>query len=173
MTTGECAQGHNSAIVDEAGDAFVVYHTRFNNGTEGHQVRFRQLFVNENGWLVASPFRFTGKQTRQADIDSRRLFTADEVAGVYNLLIHPYRLNHSAMAEATPVKVALAADGTISGDRTGTWSFTQEGQVVCRPQHRRRYLSWRGPQSECRRIYRHGCGVLHGGKRRRCTRMAL
>lgn len=128
MTTGECAQGHNSAIVDEDGDAFVVYHTRFNNGTEGHQVRFRQLFVNENGWLVASPFRFTGKKTRQADIDSRRLFTADEVAGVYSLLIHPYRLNHSAMAEATPVKVTLAADGTISGDRTGTWSFTQEGK---------------------------------------------
>lgn len=124
MTVGECAQGHNSALVDKDGDAFVVYHTKFNDGTYGHQVRVRQLFQNKSGWLVASPFRYTGKQTRQADIDSRRLFTEDEITGTYDLLIHPYKLNHNAMAEATPVKVTLNADGTISGAKTGTWAYT-------------------------------------------------
>lgn len=126
MTKGECAGGHNSAIVDTEGDAFVVYHTKFNDGTFGFNVRTRQLFVNELGWLVASPFRFTGKQTRQSDIESRQIFTPEEIEGNYQLLIHPYKLNHNNMAEATPVNVYLSADGKISGDRTGTWAYSQE-----------------------------------------------
>ena len=128
MTVGECAEGHNSAITDSEGDSFVVYHTKFNNGTQGFQVRIRQLFVNEKGWLTASPFRFTGKQTRQADIGSRRLFSPDEIAGRYKLLIHPYKLNHNKMAEAVPVTVVLSADGKISGDRSGSWAFSEEGK---------------------------------------------
>lgn len=128
MTIGECAQGHNSAIVDKDGDAFVIYHTKFNNGTIGHQVRTRQLFVNEKGWLVASPFRFTGKQTTQAKIETSRLFSAEDIDGTYNLLIHPYKLNHNTMQEAVPIKVTLSADGKITGDKTGTWSFSQEGK---------------------------------------------
>ncbi len=128
MTVGECAEGHNSAITDADGDAFVVYHTKFNNGTEGFQVRIRQLFVNERGWLVASPFRFTGKQTRQTDIESRQLFTPEEIAGTYQLLIHPYKLNHKKMAEATPVTVTLSADGKITGDYSGTWAYSEEGK---------------------------------------------
>ncbi|MDE6637340.1 MAG: glycoside hydrolase family 43 protein [Muribaculaceae bacterium] len=128
MTVGECAEGHNSAITDKDGDSFVVYHTKFNNGTQGFQVRIRQLFVNEKGWLVTSPFRFTGKQTRQADIDSRQLFSPEEIAGTYKLLIHPYKLNHKKMAEATPVTVILSADGKISGDRSGSWSYSEDGK---------------------------------------------
>lgn len=128
MTVGECAQGHNSAIVDNDGDAFVVYHTKFNDGTVGHQVRVRQLFVNEKGWLVASPFRYTGKQTRQTDIESSQLFKAKEVAGTYHLLLHPYRMDYVNMQESTPVTVTLSEDGKISGDKTGTWKFSQDGK---------------------------------------------
>lgn len=128
MTVGECAEGHNSAITDSDGDAFVVYHTKFNNGTQGFQVRVRQLFVNEKGWLAASPFRFTGKQTRQTDIESRQLFSTEEIAGTYKLLIHPYKLNHSKMAEATPVTVVLSADGKITGDRSGSWAYSEDGK---------------------------------------------
>lgn len=128
MTTGETAQGHNSAMVDDDGDAFVIFHTKFNDGTYGHQVRTRQLFVNENGWLCASAFRYTGKQTTQAQIESSQLFTTDEIAGTYQLLIHPYRLDHSTMQEATPVSVTLKADGTISGTYSGTWKYSQDGK---------------------------------------------
>lgn len=128
MTIGECAQGHNSAIVDKDGDAFVIYHTKFNDGTIGHQVRTRQLFINENGWLVASPFRFTGKKTTQSEIETSRLFSAEAIAGTYNLLIHPYKLDHNTMQEAVPIKVTLTADGKITGEKTGTWYFSQEGK---------------------------------------------
>ena len=128
MTVGECAEGHNSACVDADGNAFVVYHTKFNNGTIHHQVRVRQLFQNEFGWLVASPFRYTGMKTTQAQIESSRLYSNEEIAGTYQLMIHPYKLNHKSYAEATPVSVVLSEDGKISGDKTGTWEFTQEGK---------------------------------------------
>lgn len=128
MTVGECAEGHNSAITDTEGDSFVVYHTKFNNGTQGFQVRIRQLFVNEKGWLVASPFRFTGKQIRQADIEQSRLFTPEEIEGTYKLMIHPYRLNHNNMDESTPVTVTLSSDGKITGDRKGTWAYSEDGK---------------------------------------------
>lgn len=125
MTVGECAEGHNSAITDREGDSFLVYHTKFNDGSYNFQVRIRQLFVNEKGWLVASPFRFTGKQTRQADIESRRLFTPEEIAGTYKLMIHPYRLDHNKMDEASPVSVTLSADGKITGTYSGTWAYSE------------------------------------------------
>lgn len=128
MTVGECAEGHNSACVDADGNAFVVYHTKFNNGTIHHQVRVRQLFQNEYGWLVASPFRYTGMKTTQTQIETERLYSNEEIAGTYQLMIHPYKLNHKSYAEATPVSVVLSEDGKISGDKTGTWEFTQEGK---------------------------------------------
>ncbi len=128
MTVGETAEGHNSAIDNSDGDAFLVDHTKFNDGTVGHQVRTRQLFLNEKNWLVASPFLYTGKQTTQAVIDSTQLFSADSVAGTYQLLIHPYRLDYTNMEESTPVTVTLTADGNISGDRTGTWKYSEDGK---------------------------------------------
>lgn len=124
MTVGECAEGHNSAIVDEEGDAFVVYHTKFNDGTAGHQVRVRQLFQNEKGWLVASPFRYTGKQTTQAKIDAAQMFTAKEIAGTYQLMLHPYKMDYTKMQESTPVTVTLTEDGKITGSKTGTWKYS-------------------------------------------------
>ncbi len=128
MTVGECAQGHNSAIVDPDGEAFVVYHTKFNDGTVGHLVRTRQLFLNEKQWLVASPFDYTGKQTTQETIDTTQLFTAEEIAGTYQLLTHSYRLDHANMQESTPVNVSLSADGKITGSKSGTWKYSQDGK---------------------------------------------
>lgn len=131
MTVGECAEGHNSAIVDEKGNAFVVYHTKFNDGTAGHLVRVRQLFQNEKGWLVAAPFRHTSginPATTQTKIESEQIFSDADIVGTYQLLIHPYRLDYEKFAEAKPVTVKLNADGTISGDRTGSWKISVEGK---------------------------------------------
>ena len=124
MTVGETAQGHNSIIAAEDGRTYLVYHTKFNNGTAGHQVRVHQVFVNENGWLVASPFEYNGEQLTDNDMATRELFTASEIVGTYQVLIHKYQMNHANMEEVTPISITLTADGKISGDKTGTWSTT-------------------------------------------------
>ena len=128
MTTGECAQGHNSACQDDLGRTFLVTHTKFNDGTIGHQIRAYQLFVNKFGWLCTAPFQFDGETTTDADIATTQPFSPEDIEGDYHLLIHPYKLDHSKYEEATPTIVHLTADGKVTGNAyTGTWKYTDEG----------------------------------------------
>ncbi len=130
QTLGECAQGHNSAVMDGYKRNFVVYHTKFNNGTDGHEVRTRQLYLNEDGWLCAAPFQFDAERINSKNvtdelIQTTTLYTAEEMAGEYKVLIHKYRMNFKNMEEVTPIKIKLSADGKVSGARTGTWTMTE------------------------------------------------
>ena len=123
MPNAELAQGHNSAIVDHKGRALIVYHTRFMNRAEEHEVRVHQLFVNQDGWLVAAPYEFSGETYTDNDIATQQLYDATEVEGDYQIIAHPYRQNTAAMAYEKPVTIHLNADGSISGEYTGKWEL--------------------------------------------------
>ena len=122
---GETAEGHNSACADDKGRNFVMYHTKFNDGSVGFQIRAHQLFVNEKGWLVEGPFNYRGEKTTDEDIKNGCPWTNEEIAGEYNILIHPYNLDHKNMQEATPQKITLNANGRVTGDYTGTWAMKE------------------------------------------------
>lgn len=124
QNVGERAQGHNSACTDNKGRSFVVYHTKFNDGTDGHQVRVHQLFTNRNGWLVAAPFCYQGEVQTDEDIAAGCPWTKEELTGDYQILLHPYKLNQKEYEEMTPSTITLAEDGSVKGDATGTWSLT-------------------------------------------------
>jgi arabinan endo-1,5-alpha-L-arabinosidase len=123
---GERSQGHNSIIAAEDGRTYLVYHTRFQNRNEEHQVRVHQVFQNEDGWLVAAPFEYTGEQVKSADIATTQQIATDRIPGTYQLLIHPFKLDHTKKEAAKPVEIELHADGTITGESTGSWTI-QEG----------------------------------------------
>lgn len=123
MPNAELAQGHNSAIVDHKGRALIVYHTRFLNRSEEHEVRVHQLFVNQDGWLVAAPYEFSGETYTDNDIATQQLYDATEVEGDYQIIAHPYRQNTAAMDYEKPVTIHLNADGSISGEYTGKWEL--------------------------------------------------
>lgn len=123
MPAAELAQGHNSAMIDENGRAMLVYHTRFNDGTEGHQVRVHQLFLNQDGWLVASPYEFSGETYTDNDIATQQLYAVDEVEGDYQLIAHPYRQNTADKAYEKPITIHLNADGTVTGEYKGKWEL--------------------------------------------------
>ncbi len=119
------AQGHNSAYVAEDGRIFVVYHSRFAGGKygiqEAHEVRVQQLFVNENGWLVAAPYEYAGETISESG------YTMAEMCGEYEFILHEpttyYRKagqNYKGIVEA--VNITLHEDGTVTGALTGTWS---------------------------------------------------
>ncbi len=120
MSTGYVAQGHNSSFVDDDGKAYVIYHTRFNDGTEGHQVRVHQLFVNEDGWLVTAPFEYTGETLTSS-------VTAADVVGDYEVLFHKLNIDYENLEVVTGENITFNADGTITGDRSGTWEFSSKG----------------------------------------------
>jgi arabinan endo-1,5-alpha-L-arabinosidase len=122
MTVGECAQGHNSIIAAEDGRTYLVYHTKFNDGTIGHQVRTHQVFQNKNGWLVAAPFEYNGEDIVSDDVASKELVPAEEIPGTYFVMIHKYKMDYANMEEVTPVKITLTDDGKVIGAYTGTWT---------------------------------------------------
>lgn len=124
MSGAEIAQGHNSAFTDKEGRSFVVYHSRFTNKGEGHEVRVHQLFLNDEGWIMAAPFEFDGETITNNDIATKASIADTEIAGDYQFLRHEYDQNTEAKAYETPVNIRLNADGTISGAENGTWERT-------------------------------------------------
>ena len=123
--SSERSQGHNSIIAAQDGRTYLVYHTRFQNLGEAHEVRVHQVFQNEDGWLVAAPFEYTGEQVKSADITKTQQIATDKIAGGYKLLIHNYKLDHTKKALGKPVEISLRGDGTISGDASGKWTVKE------------------------------------------------
>jgi arabinan endo-1,5-alpha-L-arabinosidase len=124
---GERSQGHNSIIAAEDGRTYLVYHTRFQNWGESHQVRVHQVFQSKNGWLVVAPFEYTGEEVKSADIATTQQIATERIAGKYKLLIHDYKLDHTSKKASEPVDVELTTDGNITGTATGTWKI-EEGK---------------------------------------------
>jgi arabinan endo-1,5-alpha-L-arabinosidase len=114
MEVGYKSCGHNSAFINKDGQMYLVYHTRFNDGTEGHGVRIHQMFMNAEGWPVVAPYEYS-----QSKI-SEKGYNQDDVVGYYQFINHQ-SLNSSTMLKTQNIE--LKADGTVSGDVTGTWSM--------------------------------------------------
>lgn len=123
--TSERSQGHNSIIAADDGRTYLVYHTKFQNWAESHQVRIHQVFQNEDGWLVAAPFEYTGETVTSADIASTRQIATDDIPGLYKLLVHREKLNHTIKEMVTPVEIELKSDKTITGEYTGSWTLPE------------------------------------------------
>ena len=121
--SGERSQGHNSIIAAEDGRTYLVYHTRFQNWGESHQVRVHQVFQNEDSWLVAAPFEYTGERIKSSHISAKQKIATDKIPGKYKVLVHTYKLDHTTKAYNTPKEVTLSSDGTISGGYSGSWSI--------------------------------------------------
>lgn len=112
---GYMSGGHNSAIITPEGDRFLIYHTRFNLGTEWHQVRVHQQFLNEDNWPVTAVYEYLGSEIQLAGYDK------SEIVGEYEYVNHglTYSARYTGMLDT--LKVTLNEDGTITGDVTGTW----------------------------------------------------
>lgn len=124
MPYAEIAQGHNSAFTDHKGRSFVVYHTRSTVGHEGHEVRVHQLFLNQDGWIMAAPYEFSGETITNDDIASKASIPDAEIPGNYQFMRHEYNQNTAGLAYETPVDIELTADGKIKGGATGIWTRT-------------------------------------------------
>ena len=115
LDTAYLAGGHSSSIVTADGKMFQVYHTRFNYGHEGHQVRVHQMARTKNGWAVVLPFEYTGET-----IDYNGFSKADLV-GEYEFINHGTISNGCAdWADVNGIiaptqNISLNADGTITG----------------------------------------------------------
>ncbi|MCL1866490.1 MAG: glycoside hydrolase family 43 protein, partial [Oscillospiraceae bacterium] len=114
------AQGHNSALVDDDGKFYVIYHTKFDDSNGFHEVRVHQLFINRDDWLVAAPYEYSGETL------SKTGHTMTAVSGDYEFIFHT--LNQAFVNEVSadvekPKNITLNPNGTVTGEVTGTWTM--------------------------------------------------
>ena len=111
---GYMSPGHNSVYYDEeTGRRFLVFHTRFPQTGELHEVRVHQLFLNEDGWPVSAPYRYAGEKAEKVN--------RQDVIGEYKFINHGKA--YSGAVEKS-VLIRLNPDNTISGAVQGTWKKT-------------------------------------------------
>ncbi|MCU6432589.1 glycoside hydrolase family 43 protein [Undibacterium sp. Jales W-56] len=122
---GYVSAGHNSAYYEAATNQyFLIFHTRFPNMGEAHEVRVHEMFINEDAWLVVSPFRYAplSKSTAviTADVSSK------EAEGSYKMINHGKDIS---VAIKPSQNIKLNADGSISGAATGSWKY-KTGKLI-------------------------------------------
>lgn len=112
------AQGHNSALMDKDGKLYVIYHTKFDDNWGAHEVRVHQLIMNEDGWITAAPYEYSGESLSESG------HAMAAVAGDYDFIFHSLdqRFENEKSADVEkPHTVTLHEDGTVTGHVTGTW----------------------------------------------------
>lgn len=124
---GYQSPGHNSAYYDaETGRHILVTHTRFPlsssdypTNPEAHAVRVHEMFVNNQGWLVASPHRYV-------PLEGGNVVDVAEIPGYYKFINHGKGVNTSAIESEY---VILKEDRTVAGAAQGSW-FAQGGDSI-------------------------------------------
>jgi len=114
------AQGHNSALMDEDGKLYVIYHTKFDDAYGFHEVRVHQLIMNEDGWFSAAPYEYSGESI------SVNGHSEAAVVGDYEFIFHTLNqkfVNEQSADVEKPKNIKLNADGTVSGDISGKWTM--------------------------------------------------
>ncbi|MBU7594304.1 family 43 glycosylhydrolase [Metabacillus halosaccharovorans] len=118
--TGYVSPGHNSVYYDEKkGEQYLIFHTRFPDRGEQHEVRVHKMYMNSQGWPVVSPYRYAG--------ETLETVTEAEVSGDYKFINHGKDISAEIKKS---VLVSLDNDGTITGSVNGTWELSGEQDAV-------------------------------------------
>lgn len=112
---GYLSPGHNSVYYDAtAKKYFLVTHTRFPNRGEEHSVRVHELWLNKDGWFVASPQRY-------APISGDNVVDAKDLAGDYRFINHGMDTNTTGHDS---IYITLNESRTVSGEVTGYYRLS-------------------------------------------------
>lgn len=121
--TGAVSPGHNSVYYDEqSGRTFLIFHSRFPQRGEEHEIRVHELYMNQDGWPVAAPYRYAGEEAKES-----KKITQNDAAGDYKLIQHGKDIS-SAIKESMPIE--LHKNGKVTGGASGTWKISGKRDVL-------------------------------------------
>lgn len=127
MEYASMANGGNSALVNDDGRVIIQYHSKSNDGTYGFIVKNMEMFMNEDGWLVTAPCIYKNETINRV--------SADEIVGSYEFIYH--RLTYTSTGSINgnydyinSIVETLNADGTITGNYEGTWSYDESTNYI-------------------------------------------
>lgn len=119
VTGGYVSPGHNSAYYDPEDDTyFLIFHTRFENQGEFHEVRVHQMLFNEAGWPVIAPHRYAGEAIAS--------YATDELLGDYRMINHGKEITTEIKKSEL---ITLHQDGQITGAVQGKWQRSGDWYV--------------------------------------------
>lgn len=121
QNNGYRAPGHNSVIKDQNGNWFNIFHTRFNRGSEEHEVRVHQMLKNKDNWMIPLPYHYRGELAQLDGISN------DDIVGEYVYVNHGTD-NSTEMIEN--LTIYLESDSTITGDISGSWDADDSGYIT-------------------------------------------
>lgn len=112
--------GHNSILYQPTTNKyFIIYHTRFENRGEEHEVRVHQIFFNEDDWPVIAPYRYTG--------EAISTYQQKDLTGNYKLIQHGRKISSNINYSTL---INLDKNGKITGDVSGTWEFSGDYNIT-------------------------------------------
>lgn len=110
---GYVSPGHNSVYIDpDTNEQFLVFHSRFPEKGESHQLRIHQMVLNRHDWPVVLPHRYAGGSINKE-------ITEGDIIGEYKYINHQ---KDNSDELNTSQFIHLNEDQTISGAVQGTWS---------------------------------------------------
>ena len=116
---GYVSSGHNSVYYDkDTNKYFLIFHSRFVDLGESHEIRVHQMYLNEDGWFVVSPFRYVGETIEE--------YKEKDILGEYKFINHGREI-WDVVKEFSNIK--LNKNGTITGDVEGTFEFENGNEV--------------------------------------------
>jgi len=118
------APGHNSALKDEDGKYYLVYHQRFDNGSEYHEPRVHQMFVNEDGWMVTSPFAVTAERALEPSYKALA-----DIAGSYYYVNHGTAIT-SDISEYEKLEIKKNGTVVLADGTEGTCTLTKDSNKI-------------------------------------------
>ncbi|MGN1097998.1 MAG: glycoside hydrolase family 43 protein, partial [Clostridia bacterium] len=108
--------GHCSTLIDDDGQRYLFYHTRFSHLGGYFEMRVHQMFLNEDNWPVVAPYRYLGSEISESGYDPT------EVTGYYQYINHGSATGQGGTYQ-TPEGICLEADGTVRGSVNGSWQM--------------------------------------------------
>lgn len=121
--TGAVSPGHNSVYYDEqSGRTFLIFHSRFPQRGEEHEIRVHELYMNQDGWPVSAPYRYAGEEAKES-----KKITPNDAAGDYKLIQHGKDIS-SVIKESMPIE--LHKNGKVTGGASGTWKIGGKRDVL-------------------------------------------
>lgn len=112
------APGGQSTFTSAGGGHYITYHQRFDQGTEYHEPRVHQMFLNEDGWYVAAPFA-----AKDGDIVPGS-YSQKDLRGTFYIVNHGTDISskvHGAKA------YTFGKDGSITGEESEGSFTVKEG----------------------------------------------
>ena len=115
---GYVSPGHNSAYYDEKTDKyFLLFHTRFPNSGELHELRVHQMFFNEEGWPAVSPIRYADEKIEN--------YHSKQVSTRYKMISFSKEINDYT---EEPTIIELKNSGKIVGIQNGRWHLAKNNE---------------------------------------------